>query len=147
MSWQRFAYKPVFAHSNKILLHDIGTYLERCYLGHTPTLNRIPFISIRTIPADPEAMHYELSSMEKTAKNVGVNFYQSFWVKDVERLTKCIENPVIMSRTWIQPRAYDSLYWLTLFQIYDENYDRGTMTDAAVSRWYPKEDLASETLY
>lgn len=150
MSWQRLALrKPVTSPPNRILLHDIGAYLERCYLGQNPTLNRRPFISIRTIAADTEAIHYELASMEATARalehSFGQNlivkdpFYQSFWVKDVDRLGKKMDHPVVMSRTWLQPRPYESLYWISLFQVFDEARDRDKITAAAVSRWYPNE--------
>ncbi len=139
MSWQRLVHKSVFSTPNKMLLFDIGAYLERCYLGDTIILNRRPFINIRSISANPEAIHYELSSMQKTAQATGRNYYQSFWVKDVERLSTVMDRPVIMSRTWLQPRAYDSLHWLSLFQIYDDIHDRDKITSAAVSRWYPTE--------
>ena len=139
MSWQRLTTrKPtVVGHVNKILQHDIGAYLVRCYYGQTQTLNRRPFINIRTIAADPEAIHYELASMEATARTLNRLYYQSFWVKGVERLSKHMDHPVVMSRTWLQPRAYDSLYWLSLFEIFDDRHDREKITTAAVSRWYP----------
>ena len=156
MSWQRLAHKSVHAYPNRALVYDIGSYLERCYLGQKPTLNRHPFISIRTIAADPEAIHYEMSSMEQTVKAVAVHrdmtymghaalaqgrtVYPSFWVKDVERLGRPMENPVVMSRTWLQPQPYDSLYWLSLFQVFDDGRDRDEITKAAVSRWYPVEE-------
>jgi hypothetical protein len=150
MSWQRLALqKSITAPANRILVHDIGAYLERCYLGQNPTLNRRPFISIRTIAADPEAIHYELASMTATAQSLERSFgqnlivkdpvYQSFWVKDVERLRKPLQNPVVMSRTWLQPRPYDSLYWISLFQVFDDAHDRDKITEVAVSRWYPNE--------
>lgn len=152
MSWQRLAHKTVQAHSNRTLVHDIGAYLERCYLGQKPTLNRHPFISIRTIAADPAAIHYEMSCMEQTVKAVALHrdmsymevvarsIYPSFWVKDVERLGRPMENPVVMSRTWLQPRPYDSLYWMSLFQVFDDVRDRDDITKVAVSRWYPLEE-------
>ena len=141
MSWQRLtARKPaVISHVNKILHHDICAYLEKCYYSQTQTLNRTPFISIRTIAADPEAIHYEVASMEVTARTIGRPYYQSFWVKGVERMSKPMDHPVVMSRTWLQPRAYDSLHWLSLFEIFDDTHDRDKMTAAAVSRWYPNE--------
>lgn len=148
MSWQRLTTrKPaVFGHVNKILYHDIGTYLEHCSYGQTQTLNRTPFISIRTIAGDPAAIHYELACMEVTARALERNYYQSFWVKNVERLTKPMDHPVVMSRTWLQPRAYDSLYWLSLFEIFDDIHDRDKITTAAVSHWYPnEEDLEKES--
>lgn len=141
MSWQRLLRKPSssLAHPNNILLHDIGFYLEQCNLGRSLTLNRTPFISIRNITADTDAIHDELASMEKTAQNTGRLFYSSFWVKDIERLRGPMGRPVVMSRTWLQPRAYDSIYWLSLFQVFDDTCDSDAMTTAAVSRWYPNE--------
>ena len=156
MSWQRLALrKSVISPPNRILVHDIGAYLERCYLGQSPAQNRRPFISIRTIAADSEAIHYELASMVSTSQSVGQSFdqnllvkdpiYQSFWVKDIERLSTPMAHPVVMSRTWLQPRPYDSLYWISLFQVFDDAHDRDKITTAAVSRWYPDEDeLARE---
>ena len=148
MSWQRLTVrKPaVVGHVNKVLQHDIGAYLERCYYGQTQTLNRTPFISIRTIAAYPESIHYELASMDATARTLNRPYYQSFWVKGVERLMKPMDHPVVMSRTWLQPRAYDSLYWLSLFEIFDDIHDRDKITEVAVSRWYPIEaDLEKES--
>jgi hypothetical protein len=119
-------------------------------------LNRRPFISIRTIAADPEAIHRELASMDATAQSLERSFgqnlivkdliYQSFWVKDVERLSRSMAHPVVMSRTWLQPRPYESLYWISLFQVFDDAHDRDKITAAAVSRWYPNEEaLAKES--
>lgn len=147
MSWQRLTpRKTVVGHVNKFLKYDIDAYLERCYYGQTQTLNRRPFVSIRTIAADPEAIHYELASMEATACTLDRPYYQSFWVKDVERLLKPMDHPVVMSRTWLQPRAYASLYWLSLFEIFDDIHDRDKITAAAVSDWYPNEaDIEKES--
>jgi hypothetical protein len=110
-------------------------------------LNRAPFISIRTIVADTDAIHYELASMEKTAQKTGRLFYQSFWVKDIERLNHPMNYPVVMSRTWLQPRAYDSIYWLSLFQVFDDIRDNDAITAAAVSRWYPTETELEKDVY
>jgi hypothetical protein len=145
MSWQRLPFKMVPAHPNKNLVHDIGAFLDNCYYGQRPILNRTPFISIRVIAPAIAAMDYEMSSMVATAKDVHRNYYQSFWVKDVQRLTRPLDRPIVMTRTWLQPRPYDSVYWLTLFQIFDEAHDHDKMTSVAMSRWYPNDkELAQQ---
>ena len=149
MSWQRLLRKPsssCLAYPNNILLNDIGVYLEQCR-GRAPILNRTPFISIRNIAADTDAIHDEVASMEKTAQRTGRLFYSSFWVKDIERLRGPMGRPVVMSRTWLQPRAYDSIYWLSLFQVFDDTCDSDAMTTAAVSRWYPNEAELEKDMY
>ena len=108
-------------------------------LGGRGRFNRIPFIEHG---AD---LITEINQMFATAAQLHQHqIYPSFWLyTDPLTSSELIKTPFVLSRTWLHPRPArtDTLYWLSVFQVFDIERDQAAIKQFYKRRdWFPYQD-------
>lgn len=92
------------------LTHQVRAHMEDTSLGCTPIANLRPFLFVQPpmMSCIFSSLHHAVDTVAATATRTGNPFLLSAWAKYEKEEA---DRQIIMTRVWIRPRAYNSLYW------------------------------------
>jgi hypothetical protein len=137
MNWQRInlPIRPI-TEANSSMQTNLLYLLNDAELGRCRKFNRIAFIE-HGINLDAE-----VNRMVATARRLHqYHIYPSMWLYTDPRTTsQPITTPFVLSRTWLheRPANSESLYWLSVFQVFDVDRDQTAIKQFYERRkWFP----------
>ncbi len=126
MTWKRVT--PLLDRSveaNKIIEDRV-----RRIMFSRQQFNTYPIIQYKTVRNQGD-VNAALDEMAATVAAFQAPFRSSFWLKQNRRE---VNQPVLISRTWVQAFPLDQYYWLTLFRIYDQQTDMAEILQPELAR-------------
>lgn len=123
MTWSRILHNANRVGPVNLYLHDCANrLLDGARRGTAYPWNRAAFIATEHLwYAGNRQLFNDIDSIETTARGLQP-CYTSYYVKQRSDLPR-LQDPVLIRRTWIQPRPWvlpaTYMHWTTLFQILD----------------------------